>query len=97
MNMIGGLSKDKRTSNLESNHFTNIYHVVLCRYGVSGYPTLKFFPKGNKDGEDYDGGRDLDDFVAFINGKCGTSRDAKGQLNSNVGDIFSYLSFHLIG
>ena len=56
----------------------------LLRYGVSGFPTLKFFPKGNKAGEDYDGGRDLDDFVTFINEKCGTSRDAKGQLTAKV-------------
>lgn len=58
---------------------------MTFRYGVSGYPTLKFFPKGNKAGEDYDGGRELDDFVKFINEKCGTSRDTKGQLTSEVG------------
>ncbi|CAK9139129.1 unnamed protein product, partial [Ilex paraguariensis] len=57
------------------------------KYGVSGFPTLKFFPKGNKVGEDYDGGRDLDDFVNFINEKCGTSRDGKGQLTSKAGII----------
>ncbi|GFP87908.1 probable protein disulfide-isomerase a6 [Phtheirospermum japonicum] len=57
------------------------------KYGVSGYPTLKFFPKNNKAGDDYDGGRDLEDFVTFINEKCGTSRDAKGQLNSNAGIV----------
>ncbi|KAA3458885.1 putative protein disulfide-isomerase A6 [Gossypium australe] len=56
-----------------------------CRYGVSGYPTLKFFPKGNKAGEDYHGERELDDFVSFINEKCGTSRDTKGQLTSKAG------------
>ena len=54
------------------------------RYGVSGFPTLKFFPKGNKAGEEYEGERDLDDFVAFINEKAGTSRDGKGQLTSKV-------------
>ncbi|KAM0948483.1 putative protein disulfide-isomerase [Dioscorea sansibarensis] len=59
------------------------------KYGVSGYPTLKFFPKNNKAGEDYDGGRDLDDFVKFINEKCGTSRDAKGQLTSQAGVVES--------
>lgn len=48
---------------------------------------MKFFPKSNKAGEDYDGGRDLDDFVAFINEKCGASRDGKGQLTSQVSDI----------
>ncbi|GFY94920.1 thioredoxin family protein [Actinidia rufa] len=57
------------------------------KYGVSGFPTLKFFPKGNKAGEDYDGGRDLDDFVTFINEKCGTSRDAKGQLTAKAGVV----------
>lgn len=61
-----------------------------CRYGVSGFPTLKFFPRNNKAGEDYEGGRDLDDFVAFINEKCGTSRDGKGQLTSKVGDQYMY-------
>ncbi|KAF3646124.1 putative protein disulfide-isomerase A6 [Capsicum annuum] len=59
------------------------------KYGVSGYPTLKFFPKGNKAGEDYEGGRDLDDFVNFINEKCGTSRDSKGQFTSKAGIIES--------
>lgn len=57
------------------------------KYGISGFPTLKFFPKNNKDGEDYEGGRDLDDFVNFINEKSGTSRDAKGQLTSKAGKV----------
>ncbi|KAI4301712.1 hypothetical protein L6164_034963 [Bauhinia variegata] len=57
------------------------------KYGVTGYPTLKFFPKNNKAGEDYNGGRDLDDFVAFINDKSGTSRDGKGQLTSKAGIV----------
>ncbi|KAF3334549.1 putative protein disulfide-isomerase A6 [Carex littledalei] len=57
------------------------------KYGVSGYPTLKFFPKGNKAGEDYEGGRDMDDFVNFINEKTGTNRDSKGQLTSQAGVV----------
>ncbi|KAK9293254.1 hypothetical protein L1049_021245 [Liquidambar formosana] len=57
------------------------------KYGVSGYPTLKFFPKSNKGGEDYNGGRDLDGFVKFINEKCGTSRDEKGQLTPKAGIV----------
>lgn len=62
---------------------------TLCRYGVSGFPTLKFFPKNNKEGEEYGGGRDLEDFVDFINEKSGTSRDGKGQLTSKVSNIVS--------
>ncbi|KAG8369092.1 hypothetical protein BUALT_Bualt15G0114200 [Buddleja alternifolia] len=63
------------------------YKDLAEKYGVSGYPTLKFFPKNNKAGEDYDGGRDADDFVTFINEKAGTSRDAKGQLTSKAGIV----------
>ncbi|TKY61559.1 disulfide-isomerase A6 [Spatholobus suberectus] len=65
------------------------YKDLAEKYGVSGYPTLKFFPKSNKDGEDYGGGQDLDDFVAFINEKCGTYRDGQGQLTSKAGIIAS--------
>ncbi|XP_066366580.1 protein disulfide isomerase-like 2-1 [Miscanthus floridulus] len=72
-------------ANLDADKHTDLAE----KYGVSGFPTLKFFPKGNKAGEDYDGGRDLDDFVKFINEKCGTSRDSKGQLNSEAGLVAS--------
>ncbi|XP_058755958.1 probable protein disulfide-isomerase A6 [Vicia villosa] len=63
------------------------YRDLAEKYEVSGFPTLKFFPKGNKAGEDYGGGRDLDDFVAFINEKSGTRRDSKGQLTSEAGIV----------
>ncbi|KAK8998226.1 hypothetical protein V6N11_083619 [Hibiscus sabdariffa] len=59
------------------------------KYGVTGYPTLKLFTKSNKAGEDYNGDRDLDDFVKLINKKCGTSRDGKGQLTSKAGILSS--------
>lgn len=57
------------------------------RYGVKGYPTIKFFPKDKKDGEEYEGGYDVDSFVTFVNDKCGTSRDGKGQLTSSAGIV----------
>ncbi|XP_062083502.1 probable protein disulfide-isomerase A6 [Humulus lupulus] len=57
------------------------------KYDVSGFPTLKFFPKTKKAGEDYEGDRDLDDFVNFINEKCGTNRDGNGQLLAKAGII----------
>ena len=47
-------------------------YLLPSRYGISSFPTLKFFPKNNKADEDYDDGRDLEDFVTFINEKCGT-------------------------
>lgn len=36
---------------------------------VSGFPTLKWFPGGDAPAEDYEGGRELKDLVAFIEGK----------------------------
>ncbi|PON89503.1 DnaJ-like [Trema orientale] len=77
------LDEDVVIANLDADKHRDLAE----KYGISGYPTLKFFPKGNKAGEDYDGGRDLEDFVAFINEKSGTSRDAKGQLTSKAGIV----------
>ncbi|XP_058213961.1 protein disulfide-isomerase like 2-1-like isoform X1 [Rhododendron vialii] len=77
------LEEDVIIANLDADQHKDLAE----KYGVSGFPTLKFFPKGNKAGEDYDGGRDLDDFVNFINENCGTSRDAKGQLTDKAGII----------
>lgn len=77
--------EDVVIANLDADKYKDLGE----KYGVSGFPTLKFFPKNNKDGEEYDGGRDLDDFVNFINEKCGTSRDAKGQLTSKAGIVAS--------
>jgi len=61
------------------------FRTVGERYGVTGFPTIKFFPRGDKSGESYEGGRDINDFVSFINGNAGTTRDAEGKLDSNAG------------
>ncbi|XP_015874917.3 probable protein disulfide-isomerase A6 [Ziziphus jujuba] len=79
------LDEDVVIANLDADKYKDLGE----KYDVSGFPTLKFFPKNNKDGEDYNGGRDLDDFVAFINEKSGTSRDSKGQLTSQAGIVES--------
>lgn len=77
--------EDVVIANLDADKYKDLAE----KYGISGFPTLKFFPKGNKAGEEYEGGRDLDDFVIFINEKCGTSRDGKGELTSNAGIVAS--------
>ncbi len=54
------------------------------KYGVTGYPTIKFFSQDNKEPEAYEGGRSEADFVKFLNDKCGTQRAVGGGLSDEV-------------
>jgi len=44
------------------------------RYGVSGFPTLKLFKKGGSTTapEDFNGGREIDDLIKFVNEQTGS-------------------------
>ncbi|TPX34532.1 hypothetical protein SmJEL517_g02896 [Synchytrium microbalum] len=57
------------------------------KYGVTGYPTIKFFPKGSSEATEYNGGRTEEDFLTFLNDKCGTQRTAGGGLSDSVGRV----------
>ena len=61
--------------------------LVQKSFNVQGFPTLKYFPKGNKAGVDYSKGRAEEDFVDFINTEFGTQRTASGDLNERAGRI----------
>jgi protein disulfide-isomerase A6 len=54
---------------------------------VSGYPTIKFFPKGSSTPVPYEGGRTEADFVAYLNEHCGTHRAVGGGLNEQAGRL----------
>jgi protein disulfide-isomerase A6 len=54
------------------------------KYGITSFPTIKFFPKGGEP-IDYKGGRGEADFVQFLNENCGTHRAVGGGLNDQVG------------
>ena len=60
---------------------------LAARYGVDGYPTLKFFPKGSKEPSEYEGGRSEVDLVAYLNEHTGTQRAVGGGLNAVAGTI----------
>lgn len=60
------------------------------RFGVGGYPTIKFFSKTNKGGEEYHSGRSEQDFIDFMNTKCGTNRVAGGGVDDQAGRIDAY-------
>ncbi|KAF7804902.1 putative protein disulfide-isomerase A6 [Senna tora] len=79
------LEEDVVVANLDADKYKDL----AAKYDVKAFPTLKLFPKKKKGGEMYGGGRELDDFVAYINDKCGTSRNGKGQLTSKAGRIES--------
>ncbi len=55
--------------------------------GVTSYPTIKFFAKGNTTPEEYAGGRQEEDFIEFLNDKASTHRLAGGLLDSSAGTI----------
>ena len=59
----------------------------IRRFGVSGFPTIKFFPKDNKDGEAYNGGRSQEDFITYLNARCGLKRVAGGGLTDDAGRV----------
>ncbi|KAJ7384931.1 hypothetical protein OS493_018619 [Desmophyllum pertusum] len=53
------------------------------RFGISGFPTLKYFSKGSTSAEEYSGGRDIKDLVSFIEGKTSLASVAFLPLNSS--------------
>ncbi|KAG0260649.1 hypothetical protein BG011_001712 [Mortierella polycephala] len=60
--------------------------IAAEKYGVTGYPTIKFFAADGSV-EDYRGGRSEQDFIDFINQKTGTQRVAGGLLSAEAGRI----------
>jgi hypothetical protein len=51
---------------------------IATEYGVSGYPTIKYFtPETGEKGEDYNGGRDLDSLKTFVEDKLERKCDVK--------------------
>jgi len=60
------------------------------RFGVTGYPTLKFFSKENKAGVEYEHGRSEEDLTGYLNEKCGAQRVVGGGLAEHVGRFIEF-------
>jgi len=63
---------------------------IAARHEVRGMPTIKFFSKGNKNGETYDGDRSEQDLIEYLNEKCGTNRMKGGHVNNRAGRIDAF-------
>ena len=63
-------------------------HKDLCsRFEVRGYPTLKWFPKGETKAQEYSGGRSVADFLTFIKARAGIVRSENGMLAEDAGRV----------
>ncbi|KAK7685514.1 hypothetical protein QCA50_011379 [Cerrena zonata] len=61
---------------------------LATKYEIGSFPTIKFFPKGNKEEPlDYDGDRTEEAFVEYLNEQCGTQRAVGGGLNAQAGRL----------
>lgn len=55
------------------------------RYGISAYPEMLFFTKGSTTATHFDGSRDLEGLVSWVNDVAGTHRTVDGTLDSQAG------------
>jgi len=61
------------------------YKDLGSKHGVSGFPTLIYFSKTNKNGDRYNGGRELPELIEHINREAGTNRLESGRHAETVG------------
>jgi protein disulfide-isomerase A6 len=60
------------------------------KFDVTGFPTLKFFPKGSTEPIPYEGSRTEAAFVKFLNEHAGTARTVGGGLSELGGRIAAF-------
>jgi len=68
----------------------------LCdKYGVRGYPTIKYFNPPDEEGEDYKGGRDLPALKKFVENELGPGCSADTKENCSpeqLKDLETYMA-----
>jgi hypothetical protein len=62
---LGAEYKDSKTVVIGDVDCTAAGKPLCEKYGVRGYPTIKYFNPPDEEGEDYKGGRTLDDLKKF--------------------------------
>jgi len=56
-----------------------------ARFDVTGFPTIGWFSKSDKKGVRYEGPRDLDSIISYVNRNAGTFREKSGKLTAEAG------------
>ena len=67
---------------------------ICVQQEIPHYPTLKVYPRGNKDGFIYEPGKLQESYsetnlTRFLNALCGTQRTTRGRLHEKVSVTFS--------
>eukprot|EP00762_Andalucia_godoyi_P000507 ANDGO_05213.mRNA.1 Protein disulfide-isomerase tigA len=60
---------------------------LASKFDVKGYPTIVYFEPGSDTHKPYEGGRDLDSLVGFVNEQARTDRRSDGSLSSAAGRV----------
>lgn len=58
---------------------------VADRYGIQGFPTIKIFGRGDKVPQTYEGARNLESLVKFVNEQAKTQRTVSGDVSREYG------------
>jgi len=82
------LENDCIVANIDADAVQN--KALAAKYGVTSFPTIKFFGKNSKENpESYDGPRSEAAFVEFLNNRCNVHRAVGGGLNEWAGRLKS--------
>uniref|UniRef100_A0A6B2L8M8 protein disulfide-isomerase n=1 Tax=Arcella intermedia TaxID=1963864 RepID=A0A6B2L8M8_9EUKA len=81
---LAGIFKNEKNVEIASLDADN-YKDLAAEYGVSGFPTLIYYPQNNKEGDRYNGGRELADLLLYVNTQAGTQRLENGRYDATVG------------
>lgn len=64
-----------------------MWHADTTRYEITGYPTVKFFPFGSTVPVSYDGPREVEPMLSYLNEQANTFRSLSGELAEIAGRI----------
>merc|ERR1711935_935576 len=71
---------------------------IASEYGVSGYPTIKYFtPETDPKGDDYSGGRDLVSLKKFVEDKLERKCDVASPEGCSEKEAFLFQRLHILG